>query len=152
MSHGGGGNDEVVEPSLTPLLDLVLQLLMFFLIVANFIEEQNNKDILLPEATTAVPIEPQAVDVLPLNVDQEGKLVLAENEAISSDQQITRFLTDKYNEFKSDRGEKGAKDIAVVVRGDARADFKYIYRVMTAARQAGFSKIELRANTHSVAQ
>ena len=31
MSHGGG-TVEVAEPNLTPLLDLVLQLLMFFLI------------------------------------------------------------------------------------------------------------------------
>ena len=35
MSHGGG-DGETCEPNMTPLLDLVLQILMFFIVTINF--------------------------------------------------------------------------------------------------------------------
>ena len=40
MSHGGGDSNEA-EPDLTPMLDLVMQLLMYFIMVANFIDQEN---------------------------------------------------------------------------------------------------------------
>jgi biopolymer transport protein ExbD len=139
--HGGD-----VEVNLTPLLDLVLQLLMFFLIVANFVVEQNNRDIMLPEATTAVPVDKEEKKVLALNVDQLGRLVLSETDKKESDTDIARFLADQFQFYKRDRGEKAAKEVAVVVRGDERANFEHIYRVMRAAKDAGFQIVQLRAN------
>lgn len=41
MSHGGGSGD-TIEPNLTPLLDLVLQLLMLFMICGNYASESND--------------------------------------------------------------------------------------------------------------
>ena len=52
--HGGAA--EAAEPNLTPLLDLVLQLVMFFMIVSNFIMEQTNEAVRLPIAVSAKPI------------------------------------------------------------------------------------------------
>ena len=37
---GGGGDDKPPEPNLMALLDLVLQMVMFFMVVANFVTEQ----------------------------------------------------------------------------------------------------------------
>ena len=48
MSHGGGGG-EVVEPNLTPLLDLVMQLLMFFIICVRFVTDQVKAEIQVPD-------------------------------------------------------------------------------------------------------
>lgn len=48
MSHGGGGGD-VVEPNLTPLLDLVMQLLMFFIICVRFVTDQVKAEIQVPD-------------------------------------------------------------------------------------------------------
>jgi biopolymer transport protein ExbD len=52
MSHGAGSN-EAVEPNLTPLLDLVLQLLMFFMICGNYASEQSNEPVNLATSETA---------------------------------------------------------------------------------------------------
>jgi biopolymer transport protein ExbD len=52
MSHGTG-NDSTVEPNLTPLLDLVLQLLMFFMICGNYASEQSNEPVNLAFSQTA---------------------------------------------------------------------------------------------------
>ena len=59
MSHGGGGGgrgEVSSEPNLTPLLDLVLQLVMFFMLVANFVMEDLSNKIKLPVASQAKPL------------------------------------------------------------------------------------------------
>ncbi len=145
MSHGGGGEEDVGEANLTSLLDLVLQLLMFFLIVANFVVEQNNQDIRLPIATTASPIDKEVKDTLSCNVDQYGNLVVSESESYNNDLQIQAYMLREYNNHRQVHPET-MKFMAVVVRGDNRTDCQYIHRVMTAAKQAGFSNVQLRAN------
>ena len=42
MSHGSSSSDKC-EPNLVPLLDMVLQLVMFFMVCANFVMEQVNE-------------------------------------------------------------------------------------------------------------
>ena len=42
MSHGPSTGGETIEPNLTPLLDLVLQLLMLFMICGNYASESND--------------------------------------------------------------------------------------------------------------
>jgi len=142
MSHG---SPETAEPNLTALLDLVMELLMFFLIVANFVVEQNNQDIKLPEATTAVPIEKDQKHTLSINIDLDGSVILSADSKLDSELRIKQYMADQYQFFSRNPDVKAA-DVAVVVRGDNRADTQYIYRVMKAAKEAGFSNINLRAN------
>jgi biopolymer transport protein ExbD len=52
MSHGPSSGGETIEPNLTPLLDLVLQLLMLFMICGNFASESNDP-VDLARSTTA---------------------------------------------------------------------------------------------------
>ena len=42
--------------SLTPLIDVVFLLLIFFLVTSEFEEEERRLDIVLPSATSAVPM------------------------------------------------------------------------------------------------
>lgn len=65
MSHGGDASE--AEADLTPLLDLVLQLLMFFIINVNFVTEQVNPDIKLPTSESARPIDKADLSSLVLN-------------------------------------------------------------------------------------
>jgi len=53
---------------LTPLLDVVLQLLMFFMMCVNFVNEQINSDIHLPESQSAKPMDKAETEVLFLNI------------------------------------------------------------------------------------
>ena len=68
MSHGGGGEGKATEPNLVPLLDMVMQLLMFFMISVNFVSEQVNESIQLPVAQSARPMDKTDTDVLFLNL------------------------------------------------------------------------------------
>lgn len=50
------GSDRV-ELNLTPLLDLVLQIIMFFMITVNFVSDQVNANVTLPSSTSAQEIQ-----------------------------------------------------------------------------------------------
>src|SRR5581483_9239644 len=67
MSHGVDTGHSA-EPNLTPLLDVVLQLLMFFMMCVNFVTEQINEDIKLPDSESARPMDKGETDVLFLNL------------------------------------------------------------------------------------
>jgi len=67
---------EGADPNLTPLLDLVLQLIMFFMITVNFVRaDQFDDAIKLPVATSAIAMDPSAEDLIFLNLYSTGKLV-----------------------------------------------------------------------------
>src|SRR5437764_9789429 len=68
MSHGPSSEASVAEPNLTPLLDVVLQLLMFFMMCVNFVTEQVKEDVKLPESVSARPMDKAETDVLFVNL------------------------------------------------------------------------------------
>jgi biopolymer transport protein ExbD len=68
MSHGGGDSGSIAEPNLTPLLDLVLQLLMFFMVCVNFVAEQVTPDVRLTFSESAQPLEKSDTARLFLNI------------------------------------------------------------------------------------
>src|SRR5262245_66628717 len=73
MSHGlNTSASSDAEPNLVPLLDLVLQLIMFFVMCANFVMEENDQTIKLPVSQQAKPIAQTGPDVLHLGVTSDG--------------------------------------------------------------------------------
>ena len=70
MSHGGA-SEENLDPNLTPLLDLVLQLLMFFIVNVNFVSEQVSPEIKLPASESARPVD--KADPAALFINQKVK-------------------------------------------------------------------------------
>src|ERR1700712_1050711 len=66
------------EPNLTPLLDVVFQLITFFMLVINFTNENYDSRIKLPVAGSARPLDDPAKaqeDRLVLNIDSKGQLL-----------------------------------------------------------------------------
>jgi len=52
-----GHSEGLEEPNLIPLLDLVLQMVMFFMACTNFAMENLNEAVQLPLAQSAKPVE-----------------------------------------------------------------------------------------------
>jgi biopolymer transport protein ExbD len=70
--HGGAD-----EPNLVPLLDLILQLVMFFMAVTNFAKENISEAVRLPLAQSARPIddeESRRNERVYLNVEENGDM------------------------------------------------------------------------------
>lgn len=144
---GGGEVEEPIEPNFTALLDLVLQMVMFFMVVASFVNEQLNENIQLPLATTTLPIDKEETAILMLNIDKDGKLIIPPkkqylqnaNEVFDTPLKISQVMDRIYKD------EKKPKDLTVVVRADHNATFEQVYRVMKAAKEVGFVNVQLRA-------
>lgn len=59
-----------MELNLTPLLDVVMQLIMFFMMCVNFVSDQVSQNVLLPTSLSAQEIMPKTdVDVLVINIE-----------------------------------------------------------------------------------
>ncbi len=147
MSHGGGSSGGVEEPNLTPLLDLVLQLVMFFMLVANFIQQDFTAEIRLPTAVSAKPLTAREPTFILVNVTAEGQVVL-ENKTLKYERdpaQITTVMSDSYKRIERAEGKARAAEATVILRADAATSFDKVYRVMKACKAAGFQKVQLRA-------
>src|SRR5436190_23490795 len=69
-------SSDAADPNLVPLLDVVLQLIMFFMITVNFVRvDQFSDEIILPVAQNATPLDNTAEEFLFLNLNLKGDLV-----------------------------------------------------------------------------
>ena len=150
--HGASPNEVRAEPNLVPLLDLVFQLIMFFMVCVNFVSQQVNEDIKLPVAQSARPMDKTEVDVLFLNLDQSGKLIVPGREQpLTTLPQMRVYLRQVYEDAKRLAQESGDKSgrvkTTVVIRGDRRTTYQKIFDLLQLCKEAGYQKLQLRALT-----
>ena len=146
MSHG---STEKCEPNFTPLLDLVLQLVMFFMICANFVLEQTSVEIKLPKAIAAKALEKSDEEVFFLNVTEQGIVRLTpdqrEGDIESLDNEIqVRDYMGRQAEREKKRTGKDRPQAILILRVDQGARFEKTYAIMRACRLAGYEKVQLR--------
>jgi biopolymer transport protein ExbD len=155
MSHGPSVEGGVrPDPNLTPLLDVVLQLLMFFMMCMNFIGHQVNLTIQLPRSQTASPIQPptrekgkekEGEDMLVLNVSAEGEvLVLGQRPRTVA--QMEQWLKDQYHKTAVYNEENGLGEVrtAVVIRAHRDVPYSVIWELFRYCSQAKYADYRLR--------
>lgn len=105
--------------NLTPLIDVVFFLLIFFLVAAQFSREDLQLPVKLPSATSALPmtIEPE---ILTINVAGDGRFFV-EGEYLNTDQ-----LKQKVEQAVSDN----PVNQTVVIRGDKDVPYQSIISVL----------------------
>ena len=140
------------DPNLIPLLDLVLQLVMFFIMVANFAAQETTAEVMLPQASSARPPDAGETDVIYLNLNQEGKLMVAGREPLSSLAETKYYLMTEYQTAKRTAESRGDKDVktVVIIRAHRDADFKPVFEILRECKSAGFRKWQLRATVKNV--
>ncbi|VTS03588.1 ExbD/TolR family protein [Tuwongella immobilis] len=147
MSHGA---EDTGAPNLTPLLDVVLQLIMFFMLCANFVMEQVNESIKLPEATAAKALDRTQTSLLYLNVAFNGHVLRTDGPPLTNPKELEVYMRNQYRDIQAilRADKKGATEkveTTVIIRADARCTFEQVYNVMLACKAAGFEKLQLRA-------
>jgi biopolymer transport protein ExbD len=118
---------------MTPIIDCVFQLLLFFLVASRFEEEartgtEGELAALLPSAAEALPLVSKPREVI-VNVNRQGRFIVS-SEAFSELQ-----LANLFRRAAADNPGRQT----VLIRGDERADWKYVARVMSLCNQAGIS-------------
>jgi len=117
-------NEKVEErPDLTPMIDVVFQLLIFFMVTAVFAITPG-LDIKLPEAEEAQAPEKENLFIV---VDQDGNMKL-------NHQSVTfANLKDKLQEKRNLLDNT----TLIIIQGDERATHGQIVQIMDIARQVG---------------
>jgi biopolymer transport protein ExbD len=105
---------EVLEGDLTPMIDMVFQLIAFFMLLINFSEVDLAEDMQLPVSTLAVAPESRPDYQIILNLRPDGKVTFAgqEIEKIS----VMNVIFDQEIDFARREGVTNPGDIAVIIR------------------------------------
>jgi biopolymer transport protein ExbD len=171
MRHGPAAEASSAEPNLTPLLDVVLQLLMFFMMCVNFVNEQVKEDVQLPESASARPMDKAQTDVLFLNLKpfhfnewkdrvrdsdllrqlqdkfREGDpLVFVSGKDPMKPIELDFWLKQKHEDLLKESEGKEVKT-AVIIRADADTEYTQVFRVLQMCKVRGFTNLKLRAKT-----
>lgn len=151
MSHG---STDKCEPNFTPLLDLVLQLVMFFMLCANFVLDQTDERIKLPGAYSAKVLDKSEADPFFLNVNKKGQVLLTPTQqegdidTLDNEVQVLNYMTrqaEREKKAAEAKGEKWEKPKAVLIlRVDKDTPFEKTYPIMKACRKAGYDQVQLR--------
>ncbi len=116
-------------PNLTPLIDIVFLLLVFFMLTAHFVKDQS-LDIDLPEANSAENIEEQGALEIEINIEGE---ILIDAKKIAPDEL----------EASLQQGLHGRSNKQVILRGDKNSKLDLTVQVMDAARKAGAESLDI---------
>jgi biopolymer transport protein ExbD len=125
-----GADEEAGAIDLTPMLDVVFIMLIFFIVTASFIKEPG-VEVDRPDATTLDSVKTPIL----IAITEEDKIWVnrVESDIRQAKRQIEALLTE------SPKGK-------VVIQADKEASIKTMTEVAQAAREAGVLEITVSAN------
>jgi biopolymer transport protein ExbD len=128
------------------------------MLCGNFVAEDVNATIKLPEAIQARPLDKAEEYVIFLNVDKDGVVLLGRDrnaEKLTNPVQVKNYMAVKMTNDRSrqeaakKRGAPEPKPSLVVVRAHQDCTYKQVNDVLVACRQAGYRDVQLRATVAS---
>ena len=117
-----------ISIELTPMIDMVFLLMIFFLVATTFRQEEREMQIALPFAASAAPISTILQDMI-INIDNEGKIVLG-GRTLNADElrTVVTSAVEKNPEQK------------ITVRGDRGTAYANIVTVLDICKEAGIQE------------
>ncbi len=114
--------------SLTPLIDVVFLLLIFFLVTSEFEDEERRLDIVLPNATSAVPMTGQPREII-IDITAEGSIFMRGQPTtlVELEQLLRRAVANN------------PTNQTAVIRADQETPFQPVVSVMDACNKCGVS-------------
>jgi biopolymer transport protein ExbD len=124
------------EPSLnlTPMIDVVLQLVIFFLVSTEFATDANKErqyEIDLPQVTDARPLT-NLPDELVVNISRDGAMSLGREPRTI--EQLEADLADAAARFAEQ---------SVLIRGAYDGPYQHVMTVLNACHRAGITNVQL---------
>jgi len=132
---------EELDVNVTPLIDVVFLLLIFFMVSTTF-ERQSQIDVTLPKASINTPVkEDRTIEV---TVNAEGVYFVNGQRVIN-----TQLATLKQAMLKVANGRQNPP---VIINADKSAQVQSMVTVMDAARQLGFVHISFATSRSNESQ
>ena len=124
------------ELNLTPMIDVVFNLLIFFLLGATFLTNERDErelELRLPTVREAEPLT-EAPEEITVAILADGRIDL-QGEMVSLAELVRRLVSARAN----------YADQAVAVRGDADVRYERVAKVVSACKEAGIGHVDLVA-------
>lgn len=121
---------EELDINVTPLIDVVFLLLIFFMVSTTF-ERESEINITLPQASEEITeAKPDAINV---SIDARDNIYVNDQALLNSQvNSIKEAIFDKLGE---------RSDATVIISADSKTDHQTVVKVMDAARQLGLVRI-----------
>lgn len=120
-----------VEVNLTPLIDVVFLLLIFFMVSTTF-DKQAQIEIKLPEAESS-ELADKDPEIIAVGVNAEGKYYVNNEELLKSDPDTLKRMLIKV--------AKNKRDLPVVISADGKAPHQSVVTVLDVASQLGMTQM-----------
>jgi len=133
----------IQEGDLTPMIDMTFQLIAFFMVLINFTDADQNKQIQLPDSALARPPDSPPDLLFTLHMTPEGKVIYGavpdEKLEIES---LTPFLEREVSNAIREGGS--AAEITVIIRGDKNAETGKVQQLIKKCQDSGLETFALR--------
>ena len=111
---------------MTPLIDMVFNLLIFFMVVSQFASEERDLKVVLPDGSEAMPLTVKPREIF-INVDQDGRYFVRSQEVTA--EELSQLLVQAALNNPASQ--------SVIIRGDKRAAWNFVATAMRLCNQAG---------------
>lgn len=130
-------SDDVLETPITPMIDVVFQLIIFFVVSAAQQQELVDDTIRLAKVKDVKDVSrSKSATTVTINVNEEGRINIGN---------VSMTRPELTNVLKETRAKYG-NNVPIVIRCDGTARFEHIDNVMRAVGAAGLYKIQISAN------
>jgi len=120
---------------ITPLIDVVFLMLIFFMVSTTF-DKQTQLKVDLPKSTSTELAEQQQ-DKIDITIDAQGQFYVNERELVKHDAVTLRRTMEKIAD--------GRADLPVIVSGDRNAPLQSMMTVLDVSAQLGMSRLSFVA-------
>jgi len=121
---------------LTPLIDVVFLLLIFFMVTTTFTKE-SELQVRLPEANSQ-PIKANAKSQVEVMISKDSELALRKN---GSDDVQTLVNSERSTLIRALNEYQGDKNTLLIIRADKDAKHQTVINVMDVARELNLSRV-----------
>jgi biopolymer transport protein ExbD len=150
-------NPEPPDVDMTPMIDIVFQLIAFFMVITNFEQTQADERVKLPRDALARPPEVKREDKLTLNIgfnrDKQGNIVPGPNDyrgpyLFISGEQVK--IENAHVKLSQERAffqalGKDMENVTVEIRADAVVPIGEVQKLIQACQEQEFQRFALKA-------
>ena len=124
--------DESVDVNLTPLIDVVFLLLIFFMVSTTF-DKHTKLKVTLPESSATT--QQQKVESIELTIDAKGRYYINDRQLVNTSAETLKRAMQKMT--------ADDKDLPVILRADARTPHHAVVTAMDVASQLGITRLSI---------
>ncbi len=133
------GRNRPVEFNVTPLIDVVFLLIIFFLVSSHLVQQETQVELALPAAASGREIAESKIARVTINLLRGGELLLG-SESVEVEQVSRRLEVER---------QRTSGDLEVRIRADRAVPYRYVEPVLVACARAQIWNVSFAVVKHS---